>query len=960
MVPPRSANPPSSTANTRIPPVAAPVRTLRKGLGPSKISNTNTHKHTASSTRNTLLNATMDPAHKLSNASKEKSVLHDLKDAGQLSKQIVNPETRRQLRPARFFAWVQNAASIGMLESVHFWGDILLKLSDEPVHVWFVCQILQLKCEFTHAVQLVLSNPKAMKDRKCRSILAQCLVKNGVMFRELQTNTQKYRLQMSLNQNEDALQYLDDKTENVEESQLPEQLATKTNPINVGKVRIQFGAVFTFCMGAFFTADFFIQIRAYNLYLKGKIQYNSNEKGRAKQSYLEALRLDVRCFEAFLELNACNLLTMSEETSVLESLPFAHHCGEEDAQFVHLIYFIHFRIFGRISEMESALHTLEGPEYGVSSIIPVLQCRADLFAMKRQNSLALEKTNQILTQDPLNDAALKTHISVLYTTKASNDLFLLSHSLIRSCPDRAVAWHAIGCYYLLQSSQPLKMEEARKAFAKACRLDDSFSNAWIGMGHALRAEGNFDEALNAYSSASKCALGSHEPTLYMGMLYIHLGQSTLGEEYIHAAKSICNLDSMVENELGCIAFYRKEYLVAISHFIKSLKLAGKEAARTELYSSAWCNLGSAYKCLGMYSKAKTCFWNSLAIDPKFAVCLANLAYVEDRLGNFDDALTYYHDALALDPDNSLYVDLMNVTLSRSLNAGFDLIRNDPLLDNVAPSAPSAHADTPPWMSKFSSTFHDPDASLSAESMMADASFNMDLESLQKPLQIEADRIPAQQQQQQQPLKLRHSVASMLESDGDEDSAAGTPIVPMRKGLLFGVKRDTHAGTLLLGDLTDSPFGSVLGAGSSSSSSARTTGPSVLPFAVPHKPRMPIVARRTLSFESFSSSSPASGSSSGTPFSVANEAHVARNEAPMVFSFGQRRAEGATVEDGRLPRRLSPARNVEGRVGVMIRSGAVSPDSVNEEMRGRRRSDAVFEENTGYESENDEDMDMEID
>ncbi|KAJ3246881.1 anaphase promoting complex subunit cdc16 [Chytriomyces hyalinus] len=916
MVPPRSANPPSSTANTRIPPVAAPVRTLRKGLGPSKISNTNTHKHTASSTRNTLLNATADPTHKPSNVSKEKSVLHDLKDADQLSKQPVNPETRRQLRPARIFAWVQNAASIGMLESVHFWGDILLKLSDDPVHVWFVCQILQLKCEFTHAVQLVLSNPKAMKDRKCRSILAQCL--------------------MSLNQNEDALQYLDDKTETVEESQLPEQSTTKTNPIN---------------------------IRAYNLYLKGKIQYNSNEKGRAKQSYLEALRLDVRCFEAFLELNACNLLSMSEETSVLESLPFAQHCGEEDAQFVRLIYFIHFRLFGRISEMESALHTLEGPEYGVASMIPVLQCRADLFAMKRQNSLALEKTNQILTQDPLNDSALKTHISVLYTTKASNDLFLLSHSLIRSCPDRAVAWHAIGCYYLLQSSQPLKMEEARKAFAKACRLDDSFSNAWIGMGHALRAEGNFDEALNAYSSASKCALGSHEPTLYMGMLYIHLGQSTLGEEYIRAAKLICNLDSMVENELGCIAFYRKEYLVAISHFIKSLKLAGKEAARTELYSSTWCNLGSAYKCLSMYSKAKTCFWNCLAIDPKSSVCLANLAYVEDRLGNFDEALTYYHDALALDPDNSLYVDLMNVTLSRSLNAGFDLIRNDPLLDNVPPSAPSTHADTPPWMSKFSSTFHDPDASLSAESMMADASFNMDLESLQKPSQIEAERIPAQQQQkQQQPLKLRHSVASMLESDGDEDSAAGTPIVPMRKGLLFGVKRDTHAGTLLLGDLTDSPFGSVLGAGSSSSSSARTTGPSVLPFAVPHKPKVPIVSRRTLSFESFSSSSPASGSSSGTPFSVANEAHVARNEAPMVFSFGQRRAEGAAVEDGRLPRRLSPARNVEGRVGVMIRSGAVSPDSVNEETRGRRRSDAVFEGNTGYESEevNDEDMDMEID
>ena len=60
--------------------------------------------------------------------------------------------------------------------------------------------------------------------------------------------------------------------------------------------------------------------------------------------------------------------------------------------------------------------------------------------------------------DPYHASCLPLHIAVLVDLKKSNDLFYLAHNLVDIYPGKAVAWFAVGCYYMLVN----KHETARR------------------------------------------------------------------------------------------------------------------------------------------------------------------------------------------------------------------------------------------------------------------------------------------------------------------------------------------------------------------------------------------------------------------------------------------------------------------------------------------------------------------
>lgn len=62
--------------------------------------------------------------------------------------------------------------------------------------------------------------------------------------------------------------------------------------------------------------------------------------------------------------------------------------------------------------------------------------------------------------------------------------------LAEEYPDRAIAWFAVGCYYLCAG----QYESARRFFGKATALDASFAPAWLGFGHAFAAQDESDQA----------------------------------------------------------------------------------------------------------------------------------------------------------------------------------------------------------------------------------------------------------------------------------------------------------------------------------------------------------------------------------------------------------------------------------------------------------------------------------
>ena len=106
----------------------------------------------------------------------------------------------------------------------------------------------------------------------------------------------------------------------------------------------------------------------------------------------------------------------------------------------------------------------------------------------------------------------------------------------------------MACYYLLIKNYI----QARHFFGKATRLDANFGSGWLGFGHSFAIEGEHDQAMAAYSTASRVMPGCHLPLLCIGVEHMQTNNLQLAHQYMTAASNICAYDPLVFNELGTL------------------------------------------------------------------------------------------------------------------------------------------------------------------------------------------------------------------------------------------------------------------------------------------------------------------------------------------------------------------------------------------------------------------------
>ena len=73
-------------------------------------------------------------------------------------------------------------------------------------------------------------------------------------------------------------------------------------------------------------------------------------------------------------------------------------------------------------------------------------------------------------------------------------------------PGRAIAWFAVGCYYMCTR----QFDSARRYFGKATSLDPKFAPAWIGFGNSFAAQDESDQVgrlVEPKTTAVRRALG---------------------------------------------------------------------------------------------------------------------------------------------------------------------------------------------------------------------------------------------------------------------------------------------------------------------------------------------------------------------------------------------------------------------------------------------------------------------
>ncbi|KAI0034227.1 TPR-like protein [Vararia minispora EC-137] len=407
-----------------------------------------------------------------------------------------------------------------------------------------------------------------------------------------------------------------------------------------------------------------IKVEASMCNLRGILMLKLNRGDQAKACFMEALTLDVKCYDAFDQLISGEMMTVDEEWEFVQGLAYQEQT-RQDAEFVRLIYTARLRKYKHAEEHALARRRL-AEEFGLSDNPDVLFSFADALYAQFRWADCFTITSRILGLVAVHAPTMPLHIACMHHLKHLHSrLFVLAHELVEREPESPMSWYAVGVWYLTQQ----KWADARTYFSKTSLMDPRFGPAWIAFAHTFAFEGEHDHAITAYSTCARMFTGSHLPLMFVGMEHIILSNPQPAMEALNASLSMCDSDPLLMNEIGVMAFYVQEYKDAANMFSRALELAQVTQTSQSSWATTFLNLGTCYRKLGNLAEAERTYIRVLEIDNRSAPALGFLGLVYHLMGRIDDAIVRYHEALAVNPLNMHLLDLLNLALESVVDIG---------------------------------------------------------------------------------------------------------------------------------------------------------------------------------------------------------------------------------------------------------------------------------------------------
>ncbi|KAJ6845057.1 anaphase-promoting complex subunit 6 [Iris pallida] len=408
--------------------------------------------------------------------------------------------------------------------------------------------------------------------------------------------------------------------------------------------------------------DHEINITSAICYLRGKAYEALENRAQARLWYKAAIKADPLCYEALECLVDKHMLTCDEESSLLSSLQFRKEDGWLSSFYSCLI-----KKHDSETVVEARFRELERDTRGIASSdlssaltlkdnTDLLACKAEYYHQCGEYQKCFELVSLLLARDPFHFKCTLVYLAAAVELGHSNDLYLMAGSLVKDYPQKALSWFAVGCYYYCIK----KYDQARRHFCKATNLDGTFPPAWIGLGNAYAAQQESDQAMSSYRTSARLYPGCHLPTLYIGMEYMRTHNFKLAEQFFLQAQTICPSDPLVYNELGVVSYHMKEYQRAVQWFERTLTRIA--LSLSEMWEPTLVNLAHAQRKLKMYHKAISNYEKALALSARSLSTFAGLAYTYHLMDNFDGAITYYHKALWLKPDDQFCTEMLTLAL----------------------------------------------------------------------------------------------------------------------------------------------------------------------------------------------------------------------------------------------------------------------------------------------------------
>uniref|UniRef100_A0A8D2CL96 Cell division cycle 16 n=1 Tax=Sciurus vulgaris TaxID=55149 RepID=A0A8D2CL96_SCIVU len=509
-------------------------------------------------------------------------------------------------------------------QSALFWADKVASLShEEPQDVYWLAQCLYLTAQYHRAAHALRSRKLDKLYEACRYLAARC--------------------HYAAKEHQQALDILDMEepiNKRLFEKYLKDESGLK-DPSSDWEMS-QSSIKSSICL------------------LRGKIYDALDNRTLATYSYKEALKLDVYCFEAFDLLTSHHMLTAQEE--LLESLPLSKLCTEEQ-ELLRFLFENKLKKYNKPSET-----VIPESVDGLQENLDVVVSLAERHYYNCDFKMCYKLTSAVMEKDPFHANCLPVHIGTLVELNKANELFYLSHKLVDLYPSNPVSWFAVGCYYLMVG---------HKMNIKATTLEKTYGPAWIAYGHSFAVESEHDQAMAAYFTAAQLMKGqdlrllfvlflicrvlfvpfSHYCHLcvicqcwYIGLEYGLTNNSKLAERFFGQALSIAPEDPFVIHEVGVV--YGKQQKKWFLDALEKIKVT------VDKWEPLLNNLGHVCRKLKKYAEALDYHRQALVLIPQNASTYSAIGYIHSLMGNFENAVDYFHTALGLRRDDTFSVTML--------------------------------------------------------------------------------------------------------------------------------------------------------------------------------------------------------------------------------------------------------------------------------------------------------------
>jgi len=390
--------------------------------------------------------------------------------------------------------------------------------------------------------------------------------------------------------------------------------------------------------------------------LKGTVYQAMDNHQFAAQYFRMALKEDPYCVEAYEHLVYHHYHTGKCEEEVLSEAIDGSELSAEECTLLNFLY-------GGLSKKYHNQQTLSIPpslSY-LSNNVCVLTSQAERQFYNCRFRSAYQTCSRILKLDPYYFPALLVHIGCLFELKKKNDLFILGHKLVELYPRAHISWYAVGVYYALI----LKWEAARQCFSKSTTIDKLFAAGWLAYGHAFAAEGENDQAMSTYFTASRLLKGCHLPLLYIGLQYGSTNNPLLAEKFFQEAIAMAPDDPFVHAEMGAMYLQMGKWDSAKSYLRQAL--AKVEEGGHEWSAPTWAplymNLAQVYRILKNYERAQHYFRHAQFLDSESSTVYTGLAFIFSLQNEPLLAVEYCHKALDRKREDHFTIQLLEMSLT---------------------------------------------------------------------------------------------------------------------------------------------------------------------------------------------------------------------------------------------------------------------------------------------------------